>query len=183
MASRRHISEDDAAAFHAAVGDVRRLHDDRAQAAPSRPPARPRASQVSRAVSEALLPDGPDADAPGFAERQFFARPGVQQRTLRRLARGQLAVREELDLHGMRVDGARTALARFLDECAQRDLRCVRIITGKGYGSRGTAPVLKAQLDRWLRLRPQVLAFCSATERDGGTGAVYVLLRRSRQQP
>jgi DNA-nicking Smr family endonuclease len=181
MASRRRISDDDAAAFHAAVGDVRRLHDDRAQAPPSRPPARPRASAVARAVSEALLPDGPGAQAPGFAERQFFARPGIQQRVLRRLARGQLTLREELDLHGMRVDEARAALARFLDECAERDLRCVRIITGKGYGSRGTEPVLKAQLDRWLRLRPQVLAFCSATARDGGTGAVYVLLRSSRQ--
>lgn len=182
MSSRRRISDEDAAAFHAAVGDVRRLHDDRERPAAARPAARPRARPLADAVSEALLPDGLDAHAPGFAERQSFARPGVQQRVLRRLARGRIPVHEELDLHGMRVDGARTALARFLDECQRRDLRCVRIITGKGFGSRGAAPVLKAQVDRWLRLRPQVLAFCSATAAHGGTGAVVVLLRGRDQE-
>jgi len=178
MCSRRGISDDDAAAFHAAVGGVKRLHDDRVRAPASRPPARPRAQPVAQAVSDALLPDGLDERAPGVAERQYFARPGVQQRVLHRLTRGRIPVRDEIDLHGMRVDGARTALARFLAECERRKLRCVRIVTGKGFGSPDAAPVLKAQVDRWLRLRPQVLAFCSATVRDGGTGAVYVLLRR-----
>lgn len=183
MCARRRISEEDVAAFHAAVGDVRLLHDDRARATPARPPARPRTRTLADAVSDALLPDGPDHDAPAFGERQDFARAGVQQRLLRRLARGQIAVEDDLDLHGMRVHEARDALARFFDECARRELRCVRIVTGKGLGSPGTAPVLKAQVDRWLRLLPQVLAFHSATARDGGTGAVYVLLRRQRMQP
>ena len=75
--------------------------------------------------------------------------------------------------------GDATALAGFLAECNQRNRRCVRVITGKGFGSRSTTPVLKAQVDRWLRLRAEVLAFCSTIARDGGTGAVYVLLRHA----
>ena len=171
-------SDDDAALFAAAMGGVRRLEDDRLTP-PRRPvPARRRQPATGNAPSEALLPDGPDHDAPGLGERQFFSRPGIQNRVLRRLARGQLPAAEELDLHGMRVEHARKALAGFLEECRRRRLRCVRIVTGKGLGSRGAAPVLKGQVDRWLRLRPEVLAFCSAIPRDGGTGAVYVLLRR-----
>ena len=90
-----------------------------------------------------------------------------------------MPVEEILDLHGMRVDGARRALAHFLAECDAHGRRCVRVVTGKGFGSREAAPVLKAQVDRWLRLDPRVLAFCSAPTRDGGTGAVTVLLRRA----
>jgi DNA-nicking Smr family endonuclease len=179
MSPRKPVSDDDAEMFARAVGGVRRIEDDRVEHPPPRPPARLRHRALSGAVSDALAPDGPDEPAPGFGERQLFARPGVQKRVLRRLTRAQIPVEEELDLHGMRVDGARRALAAFLDECRRRSLGCVRIVTGKGFGSRDTAPVLKAQVDRWLRLCPEVLAFASATPRDGGTGAVYVLLRRA----
>ena len=178
MASGRRIPDEDAALFRSVMDGVRRLHDDRVAPTPPSPPARPRPRPVADAVSDALMPDGIDDAAPGFGDRQHFTRGGVQTRLLRRLARGGVPVEETLDLHGMRVDGARYALARFLDECEARGRRCVRVITGKGFGSRDAAPVLKAQVDRWLRLDPRVLAFCSAPTRDGGTGAVTVLLRR-----
>lgn len=178
MASRRRISDEETAEFRRAMSGVRPLADDRAAPPPGRPPARPRRQALPAAVSDALLPDGPGPEPPGFGERQHFARAGIQQRVLRRLARGRIPVDDELDLHGMRVEEARAALARCLAESRDRGARCIRVITGKGFGSRAAAPVLKAQVDRWLRLRPEVLAFCSATRRDGGTGAVYVLLRR-----
>jgi len=178
MTSGRRISDEDAALFRSVVAGVRRLHDDRVEHAKPRPPARRARRPVAQAVSDALMPDGIDEAAPGFGERQHFARGGLQTRLLRRLASGRVPVEESLDLHGMRVDGARNALARFLAECENRRRRCVRVITGKGFGSRAAAPVLKAQVDRWLRLDPRVLAFCSAPTRDGGTGAVTVLLRR-----
>lgn len=180
MASRRRISDEETAEFRRAMSGVRQLTDDRAPQPVSRPAPKPRRQALPAAVSDALMPDDPGPQPPGFGERQSFSRPGVQQRVLRKLARGQIPVDEELDLHGMRVDEARQALARFLEESRSRGRRCIRIITGKGFGSRAAAPVLKGQVDRWLRLRPEILAFCSATQRDGGTGAVYVLLRRSR---
>ena len=73
---------------------------------------------------------------------------------------------------------ASAALDRFLEESRRRGWRCVRIVHGKGFGSRSGVPIMKAHVDRWLRARPEVLAFCSATPPDGGTGALYVLLRR-----
>jgi len=179
MASRRRISDSDADEFQRAMSGVRPLVGDRVHLPARRPEPPPRRQVLSEAVSDALMPDGADERSPTFGERQHFARGGVQNRVLRRLARGQMPMDGELDLHGMRVEEARRALARFLAESLQRGARCVRVITGKGYGSRSAAPVLKGQVDRWLRLRPEILAFCSATPRDGGTGAVYVLLSRS----
>jgi DNA-nicking Smr family endonuclease len=107
----------------------------------------------------------------------LFSRPGVQKRVLSDLQRGYFEVELELDLHGLTSAYAREVFGDFLAECARRRVRCARIIHGKGYGSRERQPLLKQKVNYWLRLREDVLAFCSATRRDGGTGAVYVLLR------
>jgi DNA-nicking Smr family endonuclease len=72
---------------------------------------------------------------------------------------------------------AERVLDEFLRECAHRRVRCARVIHGKGSRSTEGPPVLKRKVNYWLRLREQVLAFTSATRRDGGSGAVYVLLR------
>jgi len=106
----------------------------------------------------------------------------VQNRVVHDLQRGYLEVEIELDLHGLRVEIARRVLIEFLDHCARQRVRCARIIHGKGIGSAGRQPVLKCKVNYWLRLRPEVLAFCSATRRDGGTGALYVLLRNPDKQ-
>ncbi|MES9971127.1 MAG: Smr/MutS family protein [Candidatus Thiodiazotropha sp.] len=110
-----------------------------------------------------------------------FARPGVQHRVMHDLRRGYLEVGAELDLHGLTVRYARDELNRFLKICQERDIRCVRIIHGKGYRSEGKQPILKQKLNLWLRQRDDVLAFTSAPRRDGGTGAAYVLLRNPRK--
>jgi DNA-nicking Smr family endonuclease len=110
-----------------------------------------------------------------------FARPGVQKRLLADLQRGELEVELEVDLHGLTVAYARDVFNDFLAACARRRVRCARIIHGKGYRSQERQPVLKRKVNYWLRLRDDVLAFCSATRRDGGTGAVYVLLRNPKK--
>ncbi len=112
----------------------------------------------------------------------MFYRPGVQHRLLRELRRGRIKSELELDLHGLTANHARPTLEQFLGDCKQRKARCARIIHGKGYGSKGQQPVLKQKLNIWLRQHRDVLAFCSATPRDGGTGAVYVLLRSPHKQ-
>jgi DNA-nicking Smr family endonuclease len=110
-----------------------------------------------------------------------FVRPGIQNRLFQELRRGHLPPQETLDLHGLRVAEARIELTRFLAFTRHHRLRVVRIIHGKGFGSEMKQPVLKQKINQWLRQRSEVLAFCSAARFDGGTGAVYVLLRRNQE--
>lgn len=107
----------------------------------------------------------------------FFAQPGLQSKVLRSLRLGEIRQTQSLDLHGKTVDQARTALSRFLKECMDQQERCVRIIHGKGKPD-AQAPVLKNHINSWLQQYPGILAFCSAIPRDGGTGAVYVMLKK-----
>ena len=104
---------------------------------------------------------------------------GIQDSVWKKLRRGQFSLQAECDLHGLNRDDARLEIVRFLAHCADHRYRCVRIIHGKGNGSPNSGPVIKRALDSWLRKRRDVLAFCSARAHDGGTGAVYVLLRSS----
>ncbi len=110
-------------------------------------------------------------------EELFFVRPGVPAASLRKLKRGGWGIQAELDLHGLRSDEARVALAEFLLQCARNDRRCVRIVHGKGLRSKNREPVLKHKLRHWLIQREDVLAFCQARLADGGSGAAIVLLK------
>ena len=171
--------DEDRRAFRDAVGDVRPLRSDRVAARPPPPPPVARSRRAAeREVIEAMGRAVPDADVLSGGEPLWYARPGVQERVLRKLRRGQLAVRAELDLHGLTVPMARAALAAFLDRCRAEDLRCVRIVHGKGLRSGSRGPVLRGQVARWLQRRGDVLAYCSARPADGGSGALYVLLAR-----
>jgi len=109
----------------------------------------------------------------------LFYRPGVSRADLKKLRKGQFVIQGELDLHGMTVKMARENLAHYLLRCKQTNRRCVKIIHGKGRGSIQGQPVIKNKVNLWLRQRDEVLAFCSARQNDGGTGAIYLLLRRS----
>jgi DNA-nicking Smr family endonuclease len=133
-----------------------------------------------RQVMRDALQDPFDWDAAvATGEELLFVRPGVPTAALRKLKRGGWVIRAELDLHGMNGEEARIALAAFLNHCMRRDLRCVRIIHGKGLGSKNREPVLKHKVRHWLMQRDDVLAFCQARAVDGGAGAVVVLLKSS----
>ena len=112
-------------------------------------------------------------------ESLFFARTGLQQRVLRQLKRGDLPIEANLDLHGQTIEEAGATLTRFLDEAQAVGCRCVIVVHGKGHRSTEGKPVLKSQVNYWLRESPAVLAFSSAQPQHGGTGALYVLLRKS----
>ncbi|MCG8379470.1 MAG: Smr/MutS family protein, partial [Proteobacteria bacterium] len=107
------------------------------------------------------------------------SKPGLQKQTLRKLRRGQFNIEGELDLHGMTAVMAKEALSTFLKRCKSQNKRCIRIIHGKGLGSKDKKPVIKNKLNNWLQKRDDILAFCSAREVDGGTGAIYLLLKRN----
>lgn len=108
-----------------------------------------------------------------------YVRADAAPDTARNLRRGQWRAGAELDLHGLRVEQARHALLSFLDECQEHSIRCLRIVHGKGYGSQGLEPVLKDKVRTWLVQKNEVLAFSEAPEREGGAGALLVLLRHS----
>jgi DNA-nicking Smr family endonuclease len=110
-------------------------------------------------------------------EELNYLRNGVSPQILRKLRRGFWVIQDELDLHGLTVEEARTLLGEFLARCIRRGLRCVRIIHGKGLRSRNREPVLKRRVAGWLIQREAILAFCQARSVDGGGGAVVVLLK------
>lgn len=106
-----------------------------------------------------------------------FMQPGIQKQVFRKLKRGQYSIEAELDLHGLTRDEAQLQLNEFIVYVRDSGIRCVRIIHGKGYGSSNQGPVIKPLVNQWLRKRAEILAFCSARPVDGGTGAVYVLVK------
>jgi DNA-nicking Smr family endonuclease len=106
---------------------------------------------------------------------------GLDRRIVSRLKAGDFAVQRHLDLHGMGREEARTRVADFLRRAQRQSLRCVLIVHGRGKGSPDNVPILKEKLRCWLTrgaIGRRVLAYASARPFDGGTGAVYVLLRR-----
>jgi len=109
-------------------------------------------------------------------EKLFFARTNIGEKVLRKLRLGQYNVEAVLDLHGKTIAEASNALSIFLLVCQKNQLTNVLIIHGKGH--KLSKPVLKNKVNHWLRETSQVLAFCSAHPKDGGQGALYVLLRR-----
>jgi len=157
-------------------GDSGRLPPER-----RRPSTRPRSTEADeQAVLAEMMDDALDPEDIESGDTLTYRAPGIQDSVWRRLRRGGYHIGAELDLHGMNRDTARQAVGAFLARCQDRDLRALRIIHGKGRGSPNSGPVIKALLDGWLRRRKDVLAFCSARPHDGGTGAVYVLLRAAQ---
>ncbi len=106
-----------------------------------------------------------------------YVRADAAPDTARKLKQGHWRAGAELDLHGLRVEQARHAVISFLDECLGQGVRCVRIVHGKGYGSQGMAPVLKDKVRAWLAQKAEVLAFSEAPPREGGSGALLVLMQ------
>lgn len=171
--------EEERTLFRASVKGVRRLRQRRPPPPRARIPPTPRAHPRD----EPRTPEAPSARESvvetEIGDSLAYARPGLQHGVLRGLRRGQFPIEARLDLHGMTAAHARRALDAFLAGSLAADARCVLIIHGKGLSAPDRPPVLKSGVNAWLR-RPEVLAFCSARPRDGGTGALYVLLRKPR---
>ena len=171
------LSPEDRILFRETVGPVRPVHHDRMEHR-QRPPPEPRLSHDDeRQVIDELLSWPVEPDELDTGEELYYRRDGIQNKVLRKLRRGQYRVSAVLDLHGMNVATARQALLEFLHDAKREHMTCVRIIHGKGLRSRHKGPVIKTKVNAWLRQRDDILAFCSARPVDGGTGAIYVLLR------
>jgi DNA-nicking Smr family endonuclease len=170
--------EDETALFREATRGVKPLtHAVRVSGDPPKPRPRARFARADRLlVLEEILHGSADEPELTAADPTLFARPGVSESTLRKLRRGQYRIQGELDLHGLSVEEAKMQLRDFLVAALQRHASCLRIVHGKGLRSGPRGPVLRQLVNNALRRTRQVLAFASARQVDGGTGAVYVLL-------
>ncbi len=141
---------------------------------------RARLSKGTAAQAPAQTPAGPKRPAP--PPLVHGARDGLDRRKAERLRRGKLPIEATLDLHGLRQAEAHRRLEHFLADCQAAGKRCVLVVTGKG-ATRAEPGVLRSALPLWLNQSPnreRVLSFDYAQQKHGGTGAVYILLRRRR---
>ena len=170
--------------FRSAVGAVtplairQRVEHDR----PPHPPVPHKRIEDNQQVLIASVSDEFEIDTLLHTDAELsFRRPGIGPDVLRKLRRGDWVIQDELDLHGSRVDAARALLAHFLHDAVRRGLRCVRVVHGKGLGSKDRQPVLKGKARMWLAQREEVIAFCQARPAEGGGGALVVLLRPAQR--
>lgn len=179
--------DDDAELFRTAIGPVRRIPE--TTPPPTAPRPKPRARMAERDEAHARDEFRHALHSPSepleAGDALAYRREELPPRVLQRLKRGEIAVQEELDLHGSDAREAEQLLRAFLRDARQHGVGCVRIIHGKGLHGHasiasGGVPVLKNLVDRLLRQRADVLAFHSAPSTQGGTGAVLVLLAPRR---
>lgn len=173
--------------FAQATKGARRIDAPPPAPAAPRKPAKPDAATLlrrARAEGEAERDDIPLSDTVALQQgcspeaSLAFKRPGLQDRQFDQLKAGKLPWRHAVDLHGCTLEQAREAVLQLLAEARREQINVVRIVHGKGHVN-GQA-LLKTAVNGWLRQLPDVLAFASADARNGGTGAVLVLLRRAR---
>jgi DNA-nicking Smr family endonuclease len=164
--------DEDAEVFARAMAAERVVplaRDSAERVAPRAPVALPPPAAPPARAGKGDAASDPDVD---------FAADGVDRREIRRLKRGDYPPAEHCDLHGLTADAARAHVRRVLDASRRRQQRCICIVHGRGVRSPGGVAVLKARVRELLKSHPAVLAFADAPRSDGGSGAVYVLLRR-----
>ncbi|MBY6106393.1 DNA endonuclease SmrA [Ferrimonas balearica] len=182
------MERDDTDLFAQAMSDVVPLKSDDARVQGSGR-ANPTEAQLARRAAaeaevvnqkdgltlEAVEPVDPD-DIIGWT------RGGMQHGVYKNLRLGKYSLDARLDLHGHTVAEARQALLQFIRDCLENDIRSALVLHGKGLNSKPFRGVLKSYVAAWLPNCPEVLAYHSALKQHGGTGAVYVLLRKSPRE-
>ncbi len=180
------MDEDDAHLFRKAMRGVRRIDAGDRYTGVTRKP-RPRA-RFARAERHAVLQESMGVSSPlhpveETGDALLFRRPTTSSQVLRRLRGGQYRVEMEIDLHGLTAAQVEPALREFLAEALRERCRVVRVIHGKGLRSGNRGPVVKQVASAFLSRLDAVLAFASAREVDGGSGALLVLLELWPRRP
>ena len=178
---------DDSQHFHEAMSDVTPLQEDKKKIisapGPNIKPSHPAPDDEQQAMTHLfeLVKGSIQMDITLTDEYIEGSVKGFDQKLMKRLKKGEFPVQEHIDLHGLTKQEAETKVKDFLIQSHKLGLRCVLIVHGRGLNSPDTFPVLKESLPIWLNrgpVRKIVLAFVTARPYDGGTGAVYVLLKR-----
>ena len=178
------MQEDDFSLFKAAVRGVKPITHDRADTGK---PRSNKAQIATRRANASISQDETRIDGlsdlfvidVGAEDELYWSRDGVQEAQMRKLKAGQIPFEGSLDLHGLSVEKARELLWDFLAEASKLEIRCVRVTHGKAARVDGRRPMIKSHVNTWLRQHPQVLGFTSCLPRHGGTGALYLMLKRT----
>ncbi len=179
--SKKTLSKENSTLFRQSIGIVKKIESDNLHLTKTKKPKPyPKKDDskdivkfnedTNEGVEKLLQEDG----------MQFIA-SGVQKNVLKKLRKGHYGLDASIDLHGLTRQEANQHLSKFLHFSIEDGYRCVHIIHGKGYRSPENHPVLKNDINVWLRQHQEVLAFCSTPPKDGGTGAVFVLLKLSEK--
>lgn len=182
MPRRPRITDEERELFRAAVAGTTPLPDDDS-VAPDKPRPKPVPRQRhadERAVLEEMAADIPP-DELESGDELLWRKPGVQDSVVRKLKRGHYRIERHVDLHGLSAVDARAVVTEFLGRAVADGAGCVRVVHGKGRGSREGRAVLKQLIGGWLRRNADVIAYASARQSDGGTGALLVLLKKNRR--
>ena len=172
----------DESLFLKAVSDVERLDtSNKVELRPTPVPAKLRASTDDEITpADDMLSDSGEIEKVMAQTILSHCRSGIQNRLFKRLRQGKLQITEEVDLHGLSLKQAKQVLLDFIQLAHPMEGCCVCIVHGKNSRSQaGQAPIMKQYVNYWLQQHPRVLAFHSAQPRDGGTGSVYAILKRS----
>ena len=178
------MTDDDLAAFRAAVADARPLPaSDKIQLGSPRPPPRPlqHLADEQAALDESLYARISLQDRLEGGDEPSYLRTGLAHSILRDLRRGRWVVEAEIDLHGLNRDEARHTLASFIAENLHYGKRCIRVVHGKGLSSPQKTSILRQLVRGWLTQRNEILAYCQAKPQDGGEGALIALLRSPKK--
>lgn len=175
--AKKNLTSEDSDLFRQTIGKVRVIKNDKVPlTVDNKPKPYPKSQAVN--VEEHLSGSTEfDIENVGLEDSLSYTAPGLQHNVLKKLRKGHFGLDAEIDLHGLNSNDAKRQLLHFLHDCVEDGCRCVHIVHGKGYRSADNHPVLKNNLNLWLRQHKDVQAFCSAPPRDGGTGAVFVLLQ------
>ena len=176
------MSEDDL--FKKAVQDVSPIkRKDNVDIYSQKPKPKPIAKKLiedeKKVLRDALSDNFESIDYFLARDELFYLKKGHSPEIIKKLRNGSWVVQNSIDLHGLTSDEAKIALVDFILFCKQKDLRCVRIIHGKGYNSKNKEPVLKNKVKKWLIQKQEVICFIQAPNYDGGSGALITLLEKS----
>jgi len=177
--TKKTISPDDIALFRSSVGKVKPVDTNTVVLKPDKKPRPVPAFKPLEQVNP-LQNDVEQGLETLFQEDKVgFLAPGLQKNVLKKLRKGYYGLDADIDLHGLTSREAKQRLLHFLHFCVEDGCRCIQIVHGKGYNSLDNQPVLKNDINMWLRQHKDVLAFCSTPPKAGGAGALYVLLKLS----
>ena len=178
--AKKTLSTEDSELFRQSIGKVKTVESNSLVLTSEKPKPYPKDKALS-SIKSFDTSATPEVELLHQEDSMSFIAPGLQKNVLKKLRKGYFGFDSSIDLHGLSSQEAKHQLSRFLHFSLEDGCRCVHIIHGKGYRSPGNQPVLKNDINLWLRQHSEVQAFCSASPKDGGTGAVFVLLKLSKK--
>ncbi len=179
--TKKKLSSEDSALFRQSIGKVNKLKTETLSFSSKDKPKPYPTKQTTQNINNFENSFNKEIEKLTQEDSFSFLAPGLQKNVLKKLRKGYFGIDTSIDLHGLTSQEASHQLSRFLHFSIEDGFRCIHIIHGKGYGSSKNHPVLKNDVNQWLRQHKDVQAFCSTSPKDGGSGAIFVLLKLSEK--